>query len=261
MNTKPLRIRQYFSKSFQIFRAYPGHYMGIIGLTLVTGIITNLAPITSLLFNLCLLQPIIYGMYLFTNNHLNGETPLFMDFFGAFQKKKYISILLLTVGSQVFNIGLLILSALIIFQPEFSSGAILSQAGDMYAAQFLNARQPDFEMQQQAFVKSHVIDIIAMFLLFLVLFIPVFFTSWYASIGVIVRGSSLTESLGQSWRLMRAKPLSVLLLVIVSYLLLLAGFLMCLIGLIVAVPILQITWLLAFQDMESDDSRQGAFKG
>jgi hypothetical protein len=251
---KPLQIGQYFSKSFKIFGAYPWQYIGIIALTFVFGAFTNLLPVTSLLFNFFMLQPLINGIYFFTYNQLKSEPPLFMDFFGVFQRKKYIPVVLISIGTQVLYNALLILSAIIVFQSEFSAGEIASFAFDQLYSQLFGGTQTGYYEHQQHFLETHAWQLVSMFGLFLILFIPVFYLSWYTSIAVVLKDVSLPSAIRSGINLFRAKAFSIVRLVTLSYFTVLSGFLLCLVGLMVALPILQITWCLAFMDMEEEGS-------
>ncbi|MFM7106446.1 MAG: hypothetical protein ACKOW8_13090, partial [Flavobacteriales bacterium] len=114
----PFRTRYYFASAFKMFGAYPLQYIGIMILAGLSALLASV-PIMREVYSFLLFQPLSIGIFSFAHNQATGEIPLFMDFFGAFSKKKYIPIVVISLFTTMASMGILALSAYVVLSDEF----------------------------------------------------------------------------------------------------------------------------------------------
>ena len=212
-------------------------------LVALSGLIGSL-PIMSRVFSYLVLQPLITGIYSFANNQATGEAPLFMDFFGAFTKKKYISIVLVSLFSTIAFLGILALSAFDIFSKEFP--ALMQMREVLMDASMQN---PESLETMAEFINHNIPNFIVLFLISFIAFMPIYFIVGYSGIHVIIKNEGLLPAAKAAITIIKSAPAQVAGFVLFSYMIIVFGFAICGIGAIIAFPIVNIAFVNAFIDL------------
>jgi len=241
----PFRTRYYFASAFKMFGAYPLQYIGIMILAALSGLLGRL-PIMSRVFSFLVLQPLITGIYSFAHNQATGEVPLFMDFFGAFSKKKYISIVVISLFSTMAFMGILALSAYVVFSDEFP--ALLKVREVLMDS---SMQSPEAMENIAEFITNHIPNLMAIFLIASIAFIPVYFIVGYTGIHVIIKNEGLMPAAKAALTIIKSAPAQVVGFVLFSYMIIALGFALCGVGAIIAFPIVNIAFVMAFIDLDN----------
>jgi len=250
-HVSPFRTRYYFSSAFKMFGAYPLQYIGLMLIAVLSGVVFTAVPITSRVYSYLIVQPLISGIYAFAFNQANGETPLFMDFFGAFNKKKYLQVVAISFLSAMIFMGFIATAAYIVFSDDFNTVIHLREI------LMDKSKQGPEEMQLLSnFISDHVIDLITIMGLAILSFIPIYFISGYAGISILSTSKGLGEALKDSIRVARIIPFKILGFILLSYVIIGIGFLLCGIGAVIAFPIVNIAFVNAFIDLQSISSHE-----
>lgn len=227
-----------------MFGAYPLQYIGIMILAGLSGLLGRL-PIMSKVFSYLVLQPLIAGIYSFAHNQATDEIPLFMDFFGAFSKKKYISIVVISMFSAMAFMGILALTAYIVFSEEFS--ALLKMSEVLMDA---SMQSPDAMENIAEFITNHIPNLITIFVIAFIVFMPFYFTVGYTGIHVITKNEGLLPATKAALTIIKSAPAQVIGFVSFSYIIIALGFALCGVGAIIAFPIVNIAFVMAFIDLD-----------
>jgi len=227
-----------------MFGAYPLQYIGIMILVGLSGLLVRL-PIMSNVFSYLILQPLISGIYSFAHIQATGEMPMFMDFFGAFTKKKYISIVLISFISAVVFMGIMAASSFIVFSEDF---ATVLHVREILMTPSLQS--PGAMEEVGNYILLHAVDFIITFLVATIAFVPIYFMVGYSAIHLMIKGEGLLRAITTAFAVMKSAPMQVLGFVLLSYLIIALGFSLCFVGAIIAFPIVNIAFVSAFIDLE-----------
>ena len=103
-----LPLGDYFKTGWDLFKQYPGGFVGFCILYLVIQAALHRIPYVGPVASLAVSTPLIMGNFLVSAKLLHGQTPEFRDFFGGFQY--FLPLLLLSLIAGLFiGIGTILL--------------------------------------------------------------------------------------------------------------------------------------------------------
>ncbi len=106
--TPPLPLGEYLKKGWELFKRYPGGFIGFVLVYLLIQIALSIIPIVGRVAIFVVSVPLFMGNFIVSAKLLQGRTPQFGDFFLGF---RFFVPLLLTalVGGLLILVGLLLL--------------------------------------------------------------------------------------------------------------------------------------------------------
>lgn len=239
-NGYSFNLGDYLNKAFRLFGNDAGSYIGFTLVSLVIGFVIGLIPYLGTLAGLFVNPALNGGWFIFGQKHNTGQQRSFSNFFDGFKNPPWLQLVIGSFISSLF-VGI---AVLLIILP---AGAFIGMDYFMDLASLKNMRDPE-EMTAilSGLFAGKILLVVLLAVLVgcliavLYLFMPLF---------IIFRGMSFWEAMEASRKVVSKNYIQVLLFLIVLGILLVVGAMICLVGLLVAVPIYFLAVYSAFEDI------------
>lgn len=239
-NGYSFNLGDYIGKGFKLFGNDAGSYIGYTLVSFVIGFVIGLIPFLGTLAGLVINPALNGGWFIFAQKHQKGGQRSFSNFFDGFKNPPWIQLVL---GSLVSSIFVAIAACIIVLPGVLFVGADFIM--DIMALR--GSTDPDEIMGIVGAVFTGKIllivllaTVIGAMVAALYIFMPCF---------IIFRGMSFWDAMEASRKVVSKNYIQVLLFLIVLGIMLIVGAMVCLVGLLVAVPVYFLAIYSAFEDI------------
>lgn len=241
-------LGDFIGKGFSLFGKDAGIYIGFCLVAFIINFVVGLVPFLSIVGGL-LVGPALASGYYFYQKASNGElagNSSFNNFFDGFKNPAWLQLVL---GNLVISIFVGII-AVIVAIPLFMGVGFeffqqLASAGSM--------TDPDEIQEMAAMIFGSKIFLSILILILVVMLVAVL---WVLTPQFIIfKGYSFWDAMEASRKVVMKNYLKFLILLLVLGILVALGAMLCLVGLLVAVPVMYLALYAAFKHIFSNESR------
>jgi hypothetical protein len=137
-----LPLGDYFSTGWELFKQYPGGFIGFFLVNVIIGLILHLIPFLGWLLFFAVSPALIMGNFIVSAKLLQGQTPAFRDFFAGFHF--FLPLLLLSLITSILiaiGLALLIIPGIyLIVAYLFAACLVIDRRLDFWPAMELSRR-------------------------------------------------------------------------------------------------------------------------
>jgi uncharacterized membrane protein len=226
---------RYFSDEFGIYVAFTLVY---IALSMALSALPVVGDVSGMLVG----PPLVAGFAYYMRLQSRNEYREFSHFFGGFRGGQWPSLV-----SQGVSVTLsLALAVALVVLPFFLEPI------QVFVTEFEKIQTMDQEKAAEFMVSLFTPQIgLAAFIAAVVALLVLTFFS-LAPLFIVYRGYSAFQAIGASWKLVSKKYPSFFLFNLLLWIMLIAGFLMCCVGLLVALPVYYLSMASAYEEITGD---------
>ena len=105
-----IKIGEYISQGFEVFKKYPSNFVGFFGLTALVAVVLNLIPILGGIASSIIGAPLGAGFTFVVLAIIRNQPFVFQDFFKGLNNKYFLQIFLISlVGGAITALGIFLL--------------------------------------------------------------------------------------------------------------------------------------------------------
>ncbi|MDZ7900209.1 MAG: hypothetical protein U5N85_19575 [Arcicella sp.] len=234
-NGYTVEISNYFSRGYDILKLNMGGYIGFALLGLLISTVANVIPFVNFIAGILITPCLVFGFHLVSHAiSAKREIPPFNEFFNGFNH--FSKIVVVSLLSAV--IFLILFVPIILVFGVGTLFSIISSSSNIESATALSNA-----------VLGLGGTIVILFIITMLAYLYLAVSLMFASLIAVFHNVEPVDAMKLSWKVVNKNWLMWLVMMLALSLLLIAGALFCLVGLLFAFPLYQCTIYAAFEDV------------
>lgn len=228
----------YISEGFKLFGKDAGPYIGFFFVSIIISAILGNVPFIGPIAGLLVNPALAGGWYIYARYRAINQEPQFGNFFDGFKSPGWIQLVLANLVTGIFT-GLA--AALVLVPAIFILGL------DLFADLASLAEVTDPSEVQEIFFAVFTGKLLLVILLTILISSLITVLYILAPMFVLYRGMTFWDAMESSRKVVSKNYLQFLMLLLVLLVLIIVGFMLCCVGLMVAMPVMYLSLFAAFK--------------